>query len=95
MHDVRETVDAHQLLHLDRAGSRHPSDVVAREIHQHHVLRTLFLRGSQIGLVRGVLSLGLATWTRARDGMHDDLSVLDAYERLRRGTDERRRGGLK
>ena len=41
MHDVRVALHHHELRHLDAAEAADPADVVAPEIHEHHVLRPL------------------------------------------------------
>ena len=82
VHDVREAVDAHELLHADRPRARDAPDVVAREVDEHDVLRPLLLGGTQLGLVRSVLRPVLAAWARSGDRVHDHLPALDAHERL-------------
>ena len=79
---------------LHRARARYATDVVAREIDEHHVLRALLLRRAKLGLVRRVLRIVPAARSRSGDRVHDDLPALHAHEGLRRRADKRGRGCL-
>ena len=62
VHHVRIALDGHVLGHLHAADLRHPADVVAPKIHQHHVLGALLRIGQQFAAPARVL---LARWRRA------------------------------
>mmetsp|Transcript_33965 Transcript_33965/g.61306 ORF Transcript_33965/g.61306 Transcript_33965/m.61306 type:complete len:260 (-) Transcript_33965:805-1584(-) len=49
VHDMGVPFDLHELLHNDTPGFRHLPDIVAAEIHQHHVLGALLLVGQELG----------------------------------------------
>jgi hypothetical protein len=66
-----------QLRDLDRAGDRHPAEVVADQVDDHHVLGVVL--GQQPGCG------GSGSLDRA--GLHD--VALAPQEQLRRGTDHR------
>src|SRR6266513_1373762 len=65
-------------------------DTVPAEIHEHHVLGTLFRIGLHLLLDRQVLRLRRASWMGARDRTLLDAIGLDTYEHLGRRADDRR-----
>ena len=48
MDDVAEVLHAHQMIHFDRLGLTDTVDIVAREIHQHDMLSSIFLGVQQL-----------------------------------------------
>ena len=86
VHHLREAFDDHQLGRPDAPGRAHTSDVVAREVHQHRVLRLLLGVGEQLVLEQPVAHLGLAARTRAGDRPGGHPPALHADQRLRRGS---------
>ena len=82
------TLDGHQLLHLHAAEIAHAPDVVARKVHQHHMLGAFLRVGEQFLFQRGILGVGLPA--AARSGNRADLHIafLAADVDFRRGADE-------
>ena len=68
---------------LHRAELRHTADVVATEVHEHAMLRELFLVRTQIVRELTFLLRAPAPWARTGDRPHGDDPVLDAHEHLR------------
>ena len=55
MHDVRETLDGHQIADLDGSGDRHTPKIIPAEVDQHHVLGPLLRVMAQLFRERRVL----------------------------------------
>ena len=70
MHDVAVAADVHELDHLDRARPADPTQIVAAQVDQHHVLGPLLRVGEQFRLQGGVLLRGRrrAAWSRRSGG---------------------------
>src|SRR3954468_7455286 len=83
MRDVREALRLEEPLDVDGARLADAREVVAAEVDEHHVLRTVLFGGKQL--------LGVARSTRngARDRVHAGAAALDFDEGLRRRADER------
>ena len=77
-------LDLHELHHLDRSGETHAPQVVAPEVHEHEVLRTLLLIGQETFDQRRILLRGRATRARPRDGMHSASTFAHRHQRFRR-----------
>jgi len=90
VHDVRITLDGHELGDLDRAERRDAPDVVPSEVNEHDVLGALLGVGQQRLGDRLVLGLGDTSRTRPRERAHVDAAVLQAHQHLGRRTDHRR-----
>ena len=88
VHDVGVALYLHELRNLDGAGLADTTDVVTPKVDQHDVLGPLLLIAQQFLRQGVVLLLGLATRTRARDGMRRRCAVLYAHQQLRRRTDD-------
>jgi hypothetical protein len=82
---VRVGLHDHEVLDLDRAVLAHPSEVVAAEVDQHHVLGALLLVGQQLGGDRLVV---LPARAGARDGPRARPAAGHRQQRLRRGADD-------
>ena len=67
---------------LDRTHLRHPTDVIAAQVEQLHMLGTLLLIGEQVDFERQVLGLGGAARAGAGDGPQGDRVVLEAHQDL-------------
>ena len=76
MHDVAVALDLHELLDVYAACLRHPAHVVAAEVHQHDVLRTLLRVGEEVFLEVAVLRLCGAALAGARKRPVGDLPLL-------------------
>ena len=48
MDDVAEVLHSHQVIHFDRLGLADTVDIIAREIHQHDMLSSIFLGVQQL-----------------------------------------------
>jgi hypothetical protein len=68
MHHVRVALHHHEFRHLDGADLGDAADVVAAEVHQHHVLRPLLRVALHLGGQPLVVRLVLAPGMGARDG---------------------------
>ena len=89
MHHVAVSLDVHQLGDLDGAGLGDTPEIVAPEIHQHHVLRALLRVGEQLGLERVVLLTARATAAGTGDGARVQRPARPTHQHLRRGAAER------
>ena len=87
VHHVRIVLDLHVLGHLDGADLRDAADVVAPQIHQHHMLGALLRIGQQFGRQRGIFLRGLAARARAGDRPHRHGVAFQAHQDLGRGAD--------
>ncbi len=85
MHHVAVALDLHELAHLDRPVVRHPAEIVASEVHEHHVLRPLLRVTQQLLGQRPVLLRRRSTGTSTGDGTRRDLPAGDRDQRLRTG----------
>ena len=81
---MRVLLHGHEVRDADGPGARHPSHIVAAQIHQHHVFRALFLVGQKLLPQDAVLFLGgpAATGTGDRPQLHE--AILAADQHLRR-----------
>ena len=87
MHDVAVALDGAEGPDLHRARRRHAAEVVARKVHQHHVLRILLWVGEEFGLERGVLGCVRAARASAGDWSHLGVAAVQLDECLGRGAD--------
>ena len=92
MHHVGVRLHSHQLLDANAAVLAHAPQVVAREVHEHHVLGSFLLVGEQVGCELVILFIGRSAGSRPGDRIHHDTPILDAHEGLGRCADERRSG---
>ena len=85
MHDMGEALNGVELLHLDRTEPADLPKIVPPQIHQHIVLRQLFLIGEQLCLQNLVLLQGLSPGpgTREREGVEHAVFQLDQSLRRR------------
>ena len=84
VHHMGVALDLHELHDLNRSGETHAPEVVAPEVHEHEVLRTLLLVGQET-LDKCRILLGCrATRARPRDGMHAASTFVHRDQRLRR-----------
>jgi hypothetical protein len=88
MHDVAVAADVHELHDLHRPRLADPAQVVAAEIHQHHMLGTFLRIGQQLGLQRGVLGGRRPTGFRTGDRVRHRDAVLNGHQCLRAGPDD-------
>ena len=88
VHDVAVTLDRSERTHFDRSRRRHPAEVVAREVDQHHVLGVLLRVGEQFCFERGVLRGIRAARPRAGDRTQLRVSAVELDQRLGRGADD-------
>ena len=82
MHDVRVALDVHQVFHLDRAVLAHASQVVAPEIHQHHVFGAFFFVVAHLLLEASIFGFIATAGTRARDRPVLQLAARNAHQHL-------------
>ena len=87
-------LDLHQLGDRDAARLADPTEVVASEIDEHHVLRALLHVGEQLLREDLVLVRVRSASARARDRPRLHRAVVDLDERLRRGTHDVRLTGV-
>ncbi len=88
MHHVRIVLDRHVVGDAHRADLRHAPDVVAAEIHQHHVLGALFRVRQQLLGERRVFVGRLAARARAGDRPQCDVAVLKPHQDFGRCADD-------
>ena len=81
-------LDLHELRDVDRPRLADATEVVAREVDQHDVLRTLLGVGQQFLTEHAVLVGVRSTSTRASDRPCLHAPALDLHERLRRRADD-------
>ena len=67
VHHVGVTLQGHQFIHLLGAEGDHPADVVAGEVHEHHVLGPLLRVLAQLGGQAAVVLLAPAAEPGPRD----------------------------
>ena len=91
MHDVGIALDHHQLGHVDRAVGADAAQIVARQVHQHDVLGTLFGVGQQLPLQRDVLGRVRAARACAGDGAERGAVPFQPHMQLRRRADQPQR----
>ncbi len=89
VHHVAVFLDAAIRLHVHAARGGHTTQVVAREIDEHHVLRILFRIGEQSRLTLGVDLLVRRARQRAGDGAQLRMSLIELHERFGRRADDR------
>ena len=88
VHDVAVTLDRSERTHFDRSRRRHPAEVVAREVDQHHVLGVFLRVGEQFCLERGVMRGIRAARPRPGNRTQLRLSTVELDQRLGRGADD-------
>ena len=82
---MRVAFDGHQVGDLYGPHLGHPAQVVAPQVHQHHVLGPLFLAGAQLGL-HPLVVLGVASAAAsAGDGTVAQLAPCDGHQDFGRG----------
>ena len=86
MHHVRVAFDHHIVGDLHAAGIGHAANVVAAQVHQHHVFGDFFRVGQQVFGQCLVFFARFAARAGAGDGAHGDGVVLAANQDLRRRT---------
>ena len=91
---MRVALDRHQLGDLDAADLADAPQVVAAEVHQHHVLGALLLARSQLLLHPPVGRLIAASPPGARNWPVAQLATLHRHQDLRRCAEDGRRGQL-
>ena len=76
----------------DGARDAHPTEVVAQDVHDHHVLGAVLGRGEELARERTVLCSVAAARAGALDRVRADVPLgIDREERLRRGGQQRPR----
>jgi len=85
VHHVRVALDDHPLGDAHRSGRRHPADVVAAEIHEHHVLGDLLRIGQEFGRERLVGLAVAPARARAGDRPQRHVAPFLAHQDLGRG----------
>ena len=85
VHDVGVGLHGHELVHVHRAVLAHAPEVVAAEVHEHHVLGPLLGVGEQLPGAAGVPLHGVGPRARAGEGALGDAAPVDLHERLGRG----------
>ena len=88
MHHVRVALERHVGRHAHAAVLGHAADVVASEVHEHHVLGALLLVALQLLGQPHVLFLVAPARPRAGDRMRLDATPFDAHQHLRRRADD-------
>ncbi len=85
MHDVRVLLHDHEVLDADGPGARHPSDIVAAQIHQHHVFGAFLLVGQELFPQGAVFFLGgsAAAGAGDRPQLHEAIFAADQHFRRR------------
>ena len=81
-------------IHAHAAGPRDAAEVVAREVHEHHVLGAFLRVGEEPARLRLVVGLVGAARQRARDRPEHRAPSRQPHERLGRGTGHRETAGL-
>ena len=71
-------------VHLDRPWHGHTPEVVARQIHQHHVLGRFLGVRQQIGFVLRIFCRGRPAWQRTGYRSQRCLSTAQANQRFGR-----------
>ncbi len=84
MHNVRITLRRHVLGHAHTARFGHPADIVAPEIHQHHVLGPLLGIGQEFLFERGILLPGCTPWARSGYRPDRDHAAFQSHQDFRR-----------
>ena len=83
MHDVAVTLNDHQVLHPHAAEIAHAPDVVARQIHEHHVLGTFLWVGQQFLFQCRVFRVRFAAPPRAGNGADFHPAILATHVNFR------------
>ncbi len=89
VHHVRVALERHERRDPHGAVVAHAADVVAAQVHEHHVLGLLLLVALQLLGEPHVLFVRLAARPRARDRMRHGVPALDPHQHLRRRPDDR------
>ena len=82
MHDVAVELDLHQLVDGHAAVLAHPTEVVAAEVDEHHVLGALLLVGEQLLRDPAILLGARAARAGARDRLGADVAPAHRQQRL-------------
>jgi hypothetical protein len=88
VHDVRVTLDGHELVHHHGARLADPAEVVSAEVHEHDVLGPLFGVAEEVFFQCRILFLVPAPLPRAGDGFEVHVRTLHPYEHLGGGAHE-------
>ena len=83
MHDMREPLDLHQLRNANGSRFRDATNIVATKIDQHECSARSFSSAISSSASATSSSVCLTAWSRARDRMVGDDSVLTAHQQLR------------
>ena len=75
VHHVAVALERHQLVDVDGAEAGHPTDVVAGEVDEHHVLGALLGMFHELGGEAPVVLVGAAALARAGDRPGDHRAV--------------------
>ncbi len=82
MHHVAVALDRAIGLHVHAAGARHATEVVARQIHQHHMFGIFLGIGAQLRFVTLIFNRIGAARPGAGDGPQLGLSGVELHQRL-------------
>ena len=88
MQHVAVLLDLHVLADGDRARPRDAAEVIAAEVHEHHVLGTLLRVARQAFCEELVLALVRTAREGARDRVRREAVALDLEQQLRRRSDD-------
>ncbi len=81
---MRIPLNAHQVFYLHRAIVRNASEIVAAEIHQHHVFCDLFFIRSQIFTQHPIFCLSRAAFSCTRNRTIVESLAVTTHEHFRR-----------
>src|SRR5947207_59663 len=84
------TLDDHKVLNFDGAKVADAADVIAGEVHKHHVFGAFLGIGQEFLLQSFILRGGFAAAASAGDGPNFDFFILAANVNFRRSADERK-----
>src|SRR5690348_3209864 len=85
MHHVRITLDEHEVFYLYGTVLADTSEIIAAEIHEHHMFSTFLFVFSQLLFPSPVFLRISTARTRSRNGTVLELLATHTYEHLRRG----------
>ena len=88
MHDMGKTLHIHAALQVHAAGLGHPPEVIAPQIHQHHMLGLFLGVTAQFLRQPGIFQIVPATAPRPGDGRQLQAAFLAAHHDFRRGPPE-------
>src|SRR3990172_595152 len=81
------TLHVHQFAHLNTPRLTDPPDVVAAQVDQHNMLRTLFFISLKLLLQPNVFFRGFAPGTGAGKGSGGDRTIFHTHQNLRGSPD--------